>query len=54
MPVAGADREAEAGVQFCRLIEIAHRMHDVIQTARHRVIPLLIPPAAAESGPDRV
>ena len=37
MAVARADREAEPPVQIGRGVEIAHRMDDVIEAARHSV-----------------
>ena len=40
MPIAGADREAKPPIELPGRVEVAHRMDDVIETARHRMNPL--------------
>jgi hypothetical protein len=38
VPVSRADREAEPPVKRRRRVEIAHRMNDMIEAARHPVL----------------
>jgi hypothetical protein len=39
VPVAAADREAEAAIKRSRRVEIAHGVDDVVDTAGHGFIP---------------
>jgi hypothetical protein len=38
VPVACADRETHAAVKLRRAVEIANRMNDMIEAARHDVL----------------
>src|SRR5689334_20284604 len=39
MAVARADREAEPRISLARRVEVVHRMHDMVETARHDALP---------------
>jgi hypothetical protein len=41
MTVAGADGEANASIEFRRRVEIADRVHDVIEAVGHPARPAL-------------
>ena len=42
MPVARADREAEPRIGLAHRVEVVHRMHDMVETARNDCLPSLV------------